>query len=306
MAQTRELELGTHTELPIEDYHYRTGGISPTGAKAILRSPRDYWLRFRSPQRDQFIKPDTPALKNGKIIHAMLLEPHLVRSLVAVAPQVDRRTKTGKQEWAAFMETCPPDALVVREDEYLRLQDCADRIHESEVWKQLVEPYRAVVRAETTFVSELDDVAVKVRPDLIVEPKPDEALIIDLKSASDPMPEPFQRAAYSLGYHISAAMNVDVLASLGVRAEYVFLTFNLDPDYPTVIGYSASAAFLDFGRIEYREALATLRLCERYDEWPLPNQQIDPETGKVGTYLIDLDPPPYAKTASGQPYRPNH
>jgi exodeoxyribonuclease VIII len=41
-------------------------------------------------------------LRFGTFVHSAVLEPHTLDDLYATAPDVDRRTKDGKEQWAAF------------------------------------------------------------------------------------------------------------------------------------------------------------------------------------------------------------
>ena len=45
----------------------------------------------------------TDALIFGQLVHTLVLEPHVYAEQFAVAPEVDRRTKAGKQEWEDFL-----------------------------------------------------------------------------------------------------------------------------------------------------------------------------------------------------------
>lgn len=45
----------------------------------------------------------TDALIFGQLFHTLVLEPDTYAKQFAVAPEVDRRTKAGKQEWEDFL-----------------------------------------------------------------------------------------------------------------------------------------------------------------------------------------------------------
>lgn len=73
---------------------------------AISRS--ELWRIHESPQRFRYFKdhPEapTPALLFGQVFHKMALEPDTFHEEYAVVPDVDRRTKEGKQRWGEFVE----------------------------------------------------------------------------------------------------------------------------------------------------------------------------------------------------------
>jgi exodeoxyribonuclease VIII len=70
--------------------------FNQSAAKHILTSPAHYQAYINTPQEE------TKALRFGTFVHAAVLEPHTLNDLYATAPEVDRRTKEGKETWAAF------------------------------------------------------------------------------------------------------------------------------------------------------------------------------------------------------------
>ena len=70
--------------------------FNQSAAKHILTSPAHYQAYINTPQEE------TKALRFGTFVHSAVLEPHTLNDLYATAPEVDRRTKEGKETWAAF------------------------------------------------------------------------------------------------------------------------------------------------------------------------------------------------------------
>jgi exodeoxyribonuclease VIII len=70
--------------------------FNQSAAKHILTSPAHYQAYIHTPQEE------TKALRFGTFVHSAVLEPHTLNDLYATAPEVDRRTKEGKETWAAF------------------------------------------------------------------------------------------------------------------------------------------------------------------------------------------------------------
>ena len=85
--------------LQISNAEYRkSDGISSTELKKIAISPMHYRFWKDNP------KEDTPALLFGRAAHKYMLEKDDFFNEFAVAPNVDRRTKVGKEEWTKFVE----------------------------------------------------------------------------------------------------------------------------------------------------------------------------------------------------------
>jgi len=70
--------------------------LNQSAAKHLLVSAAHYQAYINAPQEE------TKALKFGTFVHSAVLEPHTLDNLYATAPDVDRRTKDGKEQWAAF------------------------------------------------------------------------------------------------------------------------------------------------------------------------------------------------------------
>jgi exodeoxyribonuclease VIII len=70
--------------------------LNQSAAKHLLTSPAHYQAYIHTPQEE------TKALRFGTFVHSAILEPHTLNDLYATAPDVDKRTKQGKEDWAAF------------------------------------------------------------------------------------------------------------------------------------------------------------------------------------------------------------
>jgi hypothetical protein len=70
--------------------------LNQSAAKHLLVSASHYQAYINTPQEE------TKALKFGTFVHSAVLEPHTLNDLYVTAPDVDRRTKQGKEDWAAF------------------------------------------------------------------------------------------------------------------------------------------------------------------------------------------------------------
>jgi exodeoxyribonuclease VIII len=70
--------------------------LNQSAAKHLLVSAAHYQAYINAPHGE------TKALRFGTFVHSAILEPHTLNDLYATAPDVDRRTKDGKEQWAAF------------------------------------------------------------------------------------------------------------------------------------------------------------------------------------------------------------
>jgi len=87
-----------------EDEYTNHPGLSQSGAKELLRSPRhfqEYLNRDRSEQ--------TPAQRLGTLIHLASLQPKVFDATIVVAPECDKRTTEGEQVGASFQSSLQPN-----------------------------------------------------------------------------------------------------------------------------------------------------------------------------------------------------
>src|SRR5690606_1177382 len=133
---------------------------------------------------------------------------------------------------------------------------------------------------ELSHYTELNGVKVKVRPDKLKK-----RACIDLKTTDDASPAGFARSCHEFGYHISAALYLDVLETFGGKPrKFMFIAQEKKWPYVAQV-YVASDALLAQGRYEYTIAL------ERYKE-ALENgakgYEIYAEPGMQGIITLDL------------------
>lgn len=123
-------------------------------------------------------------------------------------------------------------------------------------------------RHELSVFVEHDSIMLKGRLDILPDSLP---VIIDLKSARSAKPEDFVKSAFNLGYHIKAALYLDIArwAGLGARQEHWFAAVEKDAPYAcSVVKYlDTETSFLRFGRRLYRNALAQLIQARKTGRW---------------------------------------
>lgn len=170
--------------------------LSSSALKAFAKSPNHY-LEYVNGKA-----PSSPAMDLGSAIHCMVLETNQFFKRYTRAPLVDRRTKKGRDEYAAFLKET--DGLTVLTDEQMEVvQACAQAIEEHPAAKELLQQctdFEKEIRNELSgvpFVGYADALCLD--------------FIIDLKTCSDASHESFQRQAYNLMYHEQAAAYQDML-----------------------------------------------------------------------------------------------
>lgn len=240
-----------------EEYHNKREYLSSSTVKTLLKNPYE----FLHPKRRE-----SKAFSIGSATHSLILEPHKFNDEFVVAPEINKRTKAGREEFALF-EKENANKCVLSKEEYQTSKSMSDAV--------LATPeVRNILKngiAECSFFSEIDGVKVKCRPDYYRE---DIGLIIDVKTVQDASPDAFIKDVANFGYFIQAQFYMDVLESLGYPAKK-FLFLVVEKKEPFMVGlYELDVASLEFGGDEYQRAFAIYKEIDKY-KLPIYKDTVD-------------------------------
>src|SRR5690606_3808663 len=111
MSDRTILNDGIH-DLTNEQYH-AASGISRSQLMLLDKSPYHFWYEVLS--GEALTKESTPSMNIGSAFHTLLLEPDLFDNEYAVIPNIDRRTKQGKEDYKVFVEESEGKILLTKE-----------------------------------------------------------------------------------------------------------------------------------------------------------------------------------------------
>lgn len=213
----------------------------------------------------------------GHIVHQALLEPERFEELFLVAPDVDRRTKVGKAEWAAFEERAQGRTIVSESD-----MDCIvglrQNIAENETAREML--YGKGL-SELSLVWEDPETGVlcKGRIDRLCEIN-GWPFVVDVKTSYDPAStDRWQMAVQKYQLHQQAAHYLRGLAVLrplpdGYARKFAWLVCETQPPY-LVRAFEAEDAALSVGNDEVTKHLRAYRECQQAGAWPAWPQGMD-------------------------------
>ena len=239
--------------IPMSEYA-QLRGVSSGAINAFLRSPQHYRHYISTPS------VSTPAQQLGTLVHTAVLEPRAYRNRYVVAPDIDRRTKAGKDAWSMFSEANSDKEIVTQAQDQIawsivdalsQMPEYRSLIYSGEA--QWVEVSRQQEDADTGLMK-------KGRADILRS----DGVVIDLKTAADASPGAFSRSAASWGYHIQGAYYCDLFGA----DRFAFIAVETKPPYCAGI-YWLDEASLELGRQQYRQALAGIARCKHEDQWPI-------------------------------------
>ena len=257
---------------PVDNVEYHAHpAVSKSHLDEIERSPLHYWSRFLDP--DRATPPPTPAMVIGTALHTHVLEMHQWDKQFIVAPAgIDRRTKAGKEEWAAFESLANKRTVISREDgETIAAMGRAIYGH----------PAAAMLltmagRAETShfWTDETTGIECKCRPDWLLE---DCTVIVDLKTTEDASPSGFQRSIAKFNYHKQAAWYLHgVEQSTGVcPSQFIFVAVEKKAPYAVGV-YAADPESIKVGWQTAERNLERIAECRAAKYWPSYSEAIEP------------------------------
>lgn len=204
----------------------------------------------------------TPSLIFGQLFHAMALQPETVWEEFAVAPNVDRRTKAGKEAFAEFQETAE-NKTVVTADMVEQATAMCEALKKNNFVQKLLKGEK-----EKPFFwnDDLTGEACKCRIDCLTA-LGENLIIIDLKSTENAETEAFMKSAIKYGYDFQSAMySKGVEVNTGKNPMFVFIAVEKKPPYAINI-LQADELLIRRGYDLFREYIGIYHDCKQTNNW---------------------------------------
>lgn len=234
---------------------------------AISRS--ELWRMHESPEKFKFYRdnpsPATPSLVFGQLVHKLLLQPDTFGDEFVVAPAVDRRTKSGKEAYEAFLQELG-DRTAVSVDDYEKAQDMVTAAFKNPLVANLLNGEKEV----PFFWTDPDtDVECKCRVDCIIGNEDGKYFIVDYKTAGNAKTDIFNNSLFRYGYHFQAAMygsGVKAALDLDYMPDFLFIVQEKNPPYSVNV-ISVTPDVMLAGIDVYRELLGLYADCSATGFW---------------------------------------
>lgn len=249
--------------------------LNQSGAKKLLESPAHYQAYLARTQED------TKALRVGTAVHVLALEGlDAYNATHAVAPEVDRRSKAGKDAWETFT-TANAGRSILTADEGALVDEVANSATACMRNAGIV-----LSKTEVMFTAFIGDTLVKCAIDGIS----DDGYIYDLKTCEDASPRGFLTAARKYKYALQAYFYSHAVASafsckvLGFR----FIAVEKEAPFAHAI-YELGPEIMSLASADFERALTLYKDCNANNNWPGYQTEIT---------TIDIAPKPSSPTIS--------
>lgn len=197
----------------------------------------------------------TQAMVFGDAFHKSVLEPDKFKEEFVMAPNVDRRTKKGKEEWAEFVSSLSPHQKALTANEYDDVYNMTQIILSNPTTMDLLsggEPEKVMVWDDPTT-----NVPCKGKLDYVRED-----CVIDLKTTRDCSKTAFLESCIKYGYIRQAAF---YCSAAGVES-FIFIAIEKTPPYIMNV-FQIHATRLEQGRVEFTTLLERYSMYEKEGTW---------------------------------------
>lgn len=230
---------------------------------AISRS--ELWKISESPEKFKYYKENlaepTPVLIFGQVFHKMALEPESFEEEFIVMPDIDRRTKGGKELYAQFV--CEvANKTVISQSDYDKAKEMCKSLYKTPFVNKLLNGER-----EKAFfwIDDLTGEECKCRVDCLPQLKI--PIIVDIKTATKADNESFIKDAVKYGYDFQSATYIEGLKkNTGKEYGFVFIVIEKEAPYAVNI-FQADSIFIKRGYDIFRELIGIYHDCKSTGDW---------------------------------------
>lgn len=259
MLAVKEYAPGVY-DISNEEYH-ASAGISRSGIKEFRKTPKNYWDVYLNPNPPK--REHSPDLILGEALHTLILEPHQFDTKFCVAPDINKRTKQGKQEWAEFKLGLAGRAIITNK-QIDTAKIFADEILAHPDANLLIKRQGAMYEKSIYWQDEETGLLCKCRPDIWHN-----NILVDIKTAQSAEDTSFGYSISSYDYHIQAAMMIDAVKKIANQDHKNFIFIVVEKERPYCVRtIELDEEDISLGQSEYKNYLKRMKVCFEKNEWP--------------------------------------
>ena len=238
-------------------------------AEGVRRS--DLWKMEDSPEKFKYFLEhpveQTPAMAFGSACHKFILENEDFPGEYALAPNVDKRTKAGKEEWETFLATIGDWTPISMDDNQIMV-DMYAALERTPLAKKLV--FGKGETEQAFFWTDPDTgEKCKIKVDRLVKYNR-RWYVVDYKTTQCAETFRFNSDMWKLGYHLQAAMYTEGVMKakkLKKRPGFLFVAQEKKPPYSVNV-IEVSEEVMNAGVAKFHQLLDKLHACKVIDQWP--------------------------------------
>ena len=250
---------GVYYDMPDPVYR-QAEGANISALKAMHQSPAHYLEHVTHPP------PATPALVWGKVLHHLLLTPKAAPFWKIAPPDINFRTKAGK-EW----KEAHSDLDIITAEEWQHIQGAAESVRKHPIAASALQGrYEVSVFQQFSYGGTIQR---KCRIDVVNDGR----ALVDIKTTEDASFEEWPRQAYHFRYHAQGAYYLDIWNDANPptsrKETFAFVAVEKTPPYSVNV-YVLSEDMLKEGRRLWHEWLGRLIDSKRDNRWPCYDERV--------------------------------
>ena len=245
--------------------YFDNPAMSQSKLKDLKRSPRHFWAKHIAKLTNE---KDTDAMRFGRLLHLYIFEPQKFKDSFVVIPNIDRRTKKGKDEYNELVKNSI-DKIVITDSEIWTLKEIKESILNKKTAKILLK--NGLAEHELYWTDEDTQVNCKAKLDYFIEPCDlyPNGLVIDLKTTQNASVEEFSKTIYNFGYYHQVAFYCSAVKQIYKTDDYpafIFMSAEKEAPYECAF-FTADQVTLNIGLSENENLLRLYRECVQNDRW---------------------------------------
>jgi hypothetical protein len=235
--------VGVYEDMPFDEYN-NIDAIRSHDLTSIIKDPYTWKYETKADNEASFFI-------EGRLQHCLFLEPHVFADEFVIAPNIDRRTKLGKEEYAEFMDSVGNRTVVNQ----AMVDECQARV-------EVLDALRPTDKDQTelTIVFDFYEHRCKARLDMLAG-----STIIDLKTCRSASPRSFIQSVKSYGYYQQGAFYLTAGQSVGLDVDsFQFIALQKAQPYPYVV-YELTPESIAYGSAQNQQAIDIMMHCKEHD-----------------------------------------
>ena len=244
---------------PLENDVYRSGpGISFSNIKEIFEpnTPQNFKIKLGQ------VREQTPAMKIGTATHLGILQHEEFIRSVRVAPDVNKRTKAGKEELQTFLDE-NEGKIILSNDELEKIEGMSEKCLSHPRLSGLINDDKNLIEHRGYF--NWNGLFCKFSPDLLNRSK---GLIVDLKTAQAGHYYAFRNEIRQYNYDAQAAMYLYGARQIfNEKFQFMWLVIEKHPPFQIYLYYPSKRMILKaFEKLE--SAVKLIAKCYKENNFP--------------------------------------
>lgn len=246
--------------------YFSNPAISQSKLKDLKQSPKHFWANHINPNLAPRI--ETEAMKFGKAVHSCLFENQYFQDTYKTAPNIDKRTKSGKVLHEEFLVN-NANKIIISYDDMAAVKLIYDSILNKKTSKIILS--NGLAEHELYWVDKDTNIECKAKLDYLIEPCAQfpNGLIIDLKTTTNAEPNEFAKSIYNFGYYNQQAFYCDAVKAIYKTDDYPpFIFIPVEKTAPFECSFLAGdETMLNIGLQENLKLLNLYKKCLESDNW---------------------------------------